>query len=220
MSRIPNRAVYKDRSTMSWPRHIDAPIERVWEAITQKERLDRWMQGLEAPQMELRLGGRHFWWTGTGTVDGFEPLRVIRLRHGDGFPFMRYELQPDGQGTSYTFTDRMNRGERAPNTNWEETEAGLRQSQDDPIATLSPGGPGTHWVGVAAGWHSFVDALEAYIAGDAQGRGDLEGLCKEHGEWRGFLGHDRLCELYHQWFADFWGEGGEGWDLPDPDEGS
>ena len=213
MSEIANVGVHQDRSTMSWPRRIDAHVEKVWEAITLKEHLDRWMAGLEAPQMELRLGGRHFWWTGDGTVDEFEPLRVIRLGHGDGFPFMRYEVAPDGYGTLFAFTDRMNRGERAPKSDWEQTENGWRQSPDDPIAIRSPGGPGTHWVGVAAGWHSFVDSLEAYIGGDADGRDDLERLCKTHGEWRGFVGHDRLCELYDEWFAEFWGEGGEGWNL-------
>lgn len=136
MSEIANVGVHQDRSTMSWPRRIDAPVEKVWEAITLKEHLDRWMAGLEAPQMELRLGGRHFWWTGDGTVDEFEPLRVIRLGHGDGFPFMRYEVAPDGYGTLFAFTDRMNRGERAPKSDWEQTENGWRQSPDDPIAIL------------------------------------------------------------------------------------
>ena len=217
MADFPHVAVYEDRSTMSWSRRIDAPVETVWEAVTQKEHLDRWMAGLEAPQMELRLGGRHFWWTGDGTIDEFELLRVIRQRHGDGFPFMRYEMEPTAGGTRFTFTDRMNRGERAPNTNWEETAEGWRQHLEDPVPTRAPGGPGTHWVGVAAGWHSFVDALQAYIAGQAGGREELERLCKEHGEWHGFVGHDGLCEMYNAWFEDCWGEGGAGWDLPSLD---
>jgi hypothetical protein len=28
-----------------------------------------------------------------------------------------------------------------------------------------PGGPGTHWSGVAAGYHGFVDSLEGHITG-------------------------------------------------------
>ena len=215
MPNFANVGVYQDRSTMLWSRRIDAPVEKVWAAVTLKEHLDRWMAGLESPQMELRLGGRHFWWAGPGTIDEFEPLRVIRLKCGDGFPFMRYELEPDGDATLFTFTDRMNRGERAPGSNWEETEDGWRQSHDDPIGTRSPGGPGTHWVGVAAGWHSFVDALEAYISGNADGREDLQRLCETHGEWRGFVAYDRLCELYDGWFSEFWSEGGEGWILED-----
>jgi len=42
MPDIQNVGTHLARNTMSWRRRIDAPVERVWEAVTQKEHLDRW----------------------------------------------------------------------------------------------------------------------------------------------------------------------------------
>jgi hypothetical protein len=31
------------------------------------------------------------------------------------------------------------------------------------LAVKQPGGPGTHWVGLMAGWHMFMDSLTNYL---------------------------------------------------------
>ena len=46
---------------------------------------------------------------------------------------------------------------------------------------LQPGGPGTLWAGVAAGWHCFADRIEAYLDGLPPDF-DHPGLCRAYAE--------------------------------------
>lgn len=197
MPEMPHAGVFLARNIMSWSRRIDAPVERVWETVTQKEHLDKWY--MKAHQTELWVGGKHDWFRG-GAVDEFEPLRAIRF-HGQGNSWQRFAIVPDGDGTIFTLTDRMGDGAYWEDTEWEETENGWAQRPDERIAVRSPGGRGTHWVGVAAGYHGFVDSLDTYITGNTDG----------------YMSYDRLNELYDAWYAVFWGEGGAGWELKDAD---
>ena len=197
MPELPNVGKHLARNTMSWSRHIAAPVERVWEVVTQKEHLDKWY--MEAVQTELRVGGKHDWCAG-GSVDEYEPMRVIRFM-GTNDSWQRFTVTSDGNGTLFTLTDRMGDGVYWDDTEWEKTEDGWVQLPDERIAVRSPGGRGTHWVGVAAGYHGFVDSRDTYITGNTEGYAD----------------DDALNGLYDAWYAVFWGEGGEGRNLEDAD---
>jgi uncharacterized protein YndB with AHSA1/START domain len=196
---IPNVGVHLARNTMSWTRTIDAPVERVWQVVTQKEHLDEWY--MPAQQVELRLGGKHDWFQAGGVVDEYEPPRVIRFYEPMRRSWQGFSVEPDGGGVLFTLTDRMGDGVYWDDTEWEETEKGWVQLPDERIAVRSPGGRGTHWVGVAAGYHGFVDSLDTYLTGATDG----------------YLSGDRLSELYDAWYAVFWGESGNGWALQDAD---
>ncbi|MEO2005364.1 MAG: SRPBCC domain-containing protein [Candidatus Poribacteria bacterium] len=198
MPELPNVGKHLARNTMSWSRHIDAPVERVWEVVTRKEHLDEWF--MPTQQTELRLGGRHWWFDG-GVVDEFEAGRVIRFYEEANGSWTRFAVAPDGDGALFTLTERMGDGVYWDDTEWEETEDGWVQLHDDRIAVRSPGGRGTHWVGVAAGYHGFVDSLDTYITGKPDG----------------YVDYDALNVLYDEWYAVLWGEGGEGWNLKDAD---
>ncbi|MBT3270918.1 hypothetical protein HN371_27500 [Candidatus Poribacteria bacterium] len=199
MPDIPNVGVHLARNTMSWSRRIDAPVERVWEAVTRKEHLDEWY--MAAQQTELRLGGKHDWFQDGGVVDEYEPLRAIRFYAPKNRSWQRFSVEPDGGSSVFTLTDRIGDGSYWPDTEWEETEGGWVQLPEERVAVRSPGGRGTHWVGIAAGYHGFVDSLDTYITGNTDG----------------YASYERLNELYDAWYTTFWGEGGDGWSLKDAD---
>jgi uncharacterized protein YndB with AHSA1/START domain len=48
---------------MLWMRKLDAPIERVWEAVSTKEGLSKWWMRGSPNEIDLRAGGvfQHHW---------------------------------------------------------------------------------------------------------------------------------------------------------------
>jgi uncharacterized protein YndB with AHSA1/START domain len=196
VSGIPNVGVFLARNTIAWTRQIDAPATRAWDAITLKEHLDEWY--MVEDQTEFRLGGKHTWWQG-GTVDEFELMRGFRLSMPSVNAWQRWAVEPVGDGALFTFTDRL--GDdfsfRPKEEAWEETENGWRQLPGQPVDQRQQGGLGTHWVGFAAGYHSFVDALDTHLTGKSNG----------------YESHERLCVLYDAWYDVFWSKGGRGADL-------
>src|SRR4051794_4605521 len=96
----------------SFERHLSQPVERVWKALTDPSELTKWIAGDKA-EMELRVGGR-VWFSGHGgiesTVVDLEPERAIeygwRTSEWEG-GLIRWEIEPDGDGTKLTFTHRM-----------------------------------------------------------------------------------------------------------------
>ena len=159
MPDIPNVGVHLARNTISWSRRIDAPVDRVWEATTKKKHLDEWYMAED--QTEFWLGGKHTWWQG-GTVDEFELMRGFRLSMPSVNAWQRWAVESHRDGTLFTFADRL--GDdfsfRPKEEAWEETRDGWRQLPGQPVDQRQPGGLGTHWVGFAAGYHCFVDALD------------------------------------------------------------
>ena len=88
-----------------------------------------------------------------------------------------FHVAPNRDGTQLELIYRMADGARVPE----------RIARDEPFGARQPGGPGTHWVGVAAGWHSFVDALEAHVS-DAAPRLAYKDLASRY---------DELLRAYH-----------------------
>jgi uncharacterized protein YndB with AHSA1/START domain len=100
-----------DRQLIRFERRLHHPVERVWRALTEPDEIAAW---LALAELELTEGGRVvLTWQNTdpegntavarGTVSALEPPRVLELDtdiHGR----LRWELEPDGDGTVLTFT--------------------------------------------------------------------------------------------------------------------
>jgi uncharacterized protein YndB with AHSA1/START domain len=132
-----------DRCGVRFERRYDATPDEIWSALTEPERLGRWLA--DVAELELRVGGRFLlrWTDGDGTqeTDGtilaLEPGRLLELNWtypGEPDSVARFELEPDGDGTILVLDHR-----------------GL------PPAAIA---------GYGAGWHSHLDSLEAHLAGD------------------------------------------------------
>jgi uncharacterized protein YndB with AHSA1/START domain len=92
---------------------FDTDIDDLWSAITEPERLVRWLGDVEG---DLRVGGefraRFFasGWEGTGRVEACEPPRRLKLqtRHQgqEGEHFMEATLSADGGQTVLVWEER------------------------------------------------------------------------------------------------------------------
>jgi len=152
-----NAGRFIDPHTMVWTRLLDAPVARVWEAVSTKQGLDAWW--LCPVEIDLRPGGKfsHHW---EDTIaDLKEPEFIDFGRDPSGGAFMRFELRAEGGGTIFSFIDTWGKDAVVvPENSQLPASAGA-------IDTVQPGGPGTPWSGVAGGWHNTIDHLEAYISG-------------------------------------------------------
>jgi uncharacterized protein YndB with AHSA1/START domain len=113
---------------LRFQRRFDHPVERVWAALTEPEKLKTWLAEAE---IDLREGGSVVlrWQnrrqaeevmrregidpeeegnTGIlhGTITELDPPRLLEWE-GDIHGTLRWELQPDGEGTVLTFTSTM-----------------------------------------------------------------------------------------------------------------
>lgn len=132
-----------DRSGVRFERRYDAQPAELWSALTEPERLGRWLA--HVLELDLREGGRFLLrWdeSGTeetdGTILALEPGRLLELRWtypGEPDSVARFELRPDGDGTVLVLDHRG----------------------------LPPSAIG----GYGAGWHSHLDSLEAHLTGGA-----------------------------------------------------
>lgn len=103
-------ARFVDRDTMVYDRVYPHPPELVWVAVSTGEQLNVWM--LPESRVERRLGGAcAFGWGGSadapgaasGTVTVFDPPGAVQYTFDDG-SFMRFDLEPAGDGTRLRFT--------------------------------------------------------------------------------------------------------------------
>lgn len=144
-----------DRCGVRFERRYDASPDELWSALTEPERLGRWLA--DVAELELRVGGRFLlqWQEGDGTqeTDGtilaFEPGRLLELNWtypGEPDSVARFELRPDGEGTILVLDHRG----------------------------LPPGAI----AGYGAGWHSHLDSLAAHLSG---GRADWSARFRELG---------------------------------------
>ena len=99
------------KQVIRFERRLDHPVERVWRALTDPDELAAW---LALAELELVEGGRVvLTWQNTdtegntavarGTVSALDPPRLLELDtdiHGR----LRWELEPNGDGTALTFT--------------------------------------------------------------------------------------------------------------------
>jgi uncharacterized protein YndB with AHSA1/START domain len=128
-------------ATVRFERRLSAPIERVWTAITDPGELAAW---LAATSLDLEVGGRveHIFDPAdpggrvTGTILRVEPMTVLE-----------YEWRFPGEPDSILRYDLVADG-------------------DTTVMTLTHRLLGTNQAsGYSAGWHAYMDALEAVLAG-------------------------------------------------------
>jgi uncharacterized protein YndB with AHSA1/START domain len=100
-----------DHIDVRFERRYPRPVETVWSALTQPERLADWMG---ASHVEPRVGGRFDMMVDgphpmTGRVRVFDPPRVLELSWSNTHApdsVIRYELTPDAGGTRLVFTHK------------------------------------------------------------------------------------------------------------------
>jgi uncharacterized protein YndB with AHSA1/START domain len=128
-----------DSYVLRFERHLDHPIETVWEAIATPEGIRGW---LGSAQVELAEGGNvrlQFDKTVGNVIEGrvttVNPPRLLEYTFGQDDSVLRWELRPDGHdATTLVLTHRL-------------------PSADHQAETL-------------AGWHTLLDLIPAAIAGD------------------------------------------------------
>jgi len=132
------------RSHLRFERHIPQPVDDVWAALTEPDRLREWLAS--ADEWDLRVGGRVVLrWLNSddegnvaiarGTVSAIDPPRLLEL-DTDIHGVLRWELTPAGDdATALTFTSTLELPEEFKTK-------------------------------VMAGWHVHLDFLEDALAGD------------------------------------------------------
>jgi uncharacterized protein YndB with AHSA1/START domain len=118
-------------------RRYPHPIEKVWRAVTTPEHLGQWFPS--PVEIELRAGGAMRFGafdgpSATGTIERLEAPRLLAFRWGSDR--LTFELQPDGDGTTFALThvfdDRYGAASFA--TGWEICLSGLRSVlADEPL---------------------------------------------------------------------------------------
>jgi len=175
---LANAGYLVDTHAMCWVRNLQSPLDEAWRAVSTLEGLQKWwiVPGC-TKTFELKPGGvfAHHW---TNEVQRFQEAEYIDFR---AYPFslagtggMRFELTPLGaEITRFSFLDTW-----AP-------DAQPGQGPAEQIA--QPGGAGTPWSGVAAGWHRMIDQLETVL-----------------GRAGGFPSYDQLCTFYARHLTDLY----------------
>lgn len=95
-----------DGGVIRFERHLAFPVEEVWDAITNPERLGQWWLPFDADiTVDLREGGEMVF-AGRGDVDFEMRMTVLRVEaptllehtHADPAETMRWELEPEDGG--------------------------------------------------------------------------------------------------------------------------
>ena len=147
--------VLVDDNTVVFRRQLSVSREDAWPFISQPQYLAKWHIPTE---WDFREGGRfEFKNAWQGYIEVLRPGWLIKFK-ADAGGFTSFEFAVSEYMTEFVLTDYMGPEVVVP-------EHVL--SESDSIAGQQPGGPGTHWHGVLAGWHCGIDALQALLAGSA-----------------------------------------------------
>ncbi|MEM7033074.1 MAG: SRPBCC domain-containing protein [Chloroflexota bacterium] len=175
-SAIPNQAIFVDKHTILFHRHLHVDQSRLWSAISTKHELDQWFMPTE---LDLRNDGNYSFEGGwDGWISDLNPPHHLQF-NSSPTSFTRFEIEVRSEGVLLSLIDRLQVDVTPPKAT-EEDEDGIMYNQ--------PGGPGTHWTGVIAGWHCFVDALEDYLAGQ-EGEDLYDQRC---------MAYNNFLEEYHR----------------------
>ena len=156
MSAIENIAHMLAKDTLVWEREFDIDQETLWNAIATREGLSHWFM---PTKFGIEPGGPFSFEGGwDGTITRIEPPGLIQFnpQADSEDAWLRFKIEATSSGSLFKLTDRMG-----------STVDPLKIFSDDTPEFLiyQPGGIGTHWSGVAAGYHGFVNALETHITG-------------------------------------------------------
>ena len=150
---------------LRFERELNHPIEKVWAALTQPERIADWL--CHSGQIDLRPGGRVFLTEdGTkawieSTVTEVDPPRVLAYAmtgpdwEGYDGGTLRWELEPSGAGTRLILSHEF-----PPMSEAEQRELRERLELPEGWAQLSS---------TLAGWHTILDRLPPALDGAKQG---------------------------------------------------
>lgn len=157
-----------DKHTVFFERIFPVSVEQLWQAVATREGLGHWFM---PTAYEIEENGRFaFEDAWQGTVTQLEPFRVIEFTPQDtAAAYLRFEISQTGSGVLFRLIDRME----------PEKEAAAVIPEAAPDMIYQPGGPGTPWSGLVAGYHSFIDALAEYLLGELP-QDDYELLCKKY----------------------------------------
>lgn len=139
------------RVTFRYERRLRHPVDTVWRAITDPERIMRWTGS--RPEIELRVGGAYVTYHGTGDrvvdrVVRLEPPRLFEHTfwvHVNPSALVTWELAPFEDGCRLTLTHSLDLADVR-------TAAATVAVGDDFRIILSRNG---------AGWHRLLDKLGA-----------------------------------------------------------
>jgi uncharacterized protein YndB with AHSA1/START domain len=164
---LANVGEFHSDNKMVWARRISTQPERLWDAIATKDGLSRWFM---PTSYEIKKNGRFSFEGGwDGTVSELKPFQCIQFdADGGSGAFLRFEMEAGDGVHTFALIDRM--GDGVEVNRWLDAP---------PHRRYQPGGPGTHWSGVAAGYHAFVDALEDHLSGSTVSS-DYDELCKAY----------------------------------------
>ena len=157
MSVTDNQHTIVDQETFSVRRtiHIEAPVEKVWAAITQPEQVSRWFGRLELNGTSTGASGTITWPERAPIpirIEDIASSRMIAYRWGndDAAPVTDEKLD-DAHSTVFTFTLEP----LADGTRLTVVEAGF-ETLSDPLADLE-----SH----RGGWDAELDKLSALLTG-------------------------------------------------------
>lgn len=142
----------RDSNTVRFTRTLEASLQHAWHLITNQEHLSAWMF---ETKLELKVGGTFEFPTWKGTISRLDDLRCIRFTAEAG-GYSQFEIaRAEDNKTTAKITDYLPDGMLVPDH--------LTQGSDI-FGMTQHGGPGTHWAGLLAGWHTGSDSLEAYAS--------------------------------------------------------
>jgi uncharacterized protein YndB with AHSA1/START domain len=168
MDDLENAAQLVGRRTVVFRRCLPVTPERLWTAISTRSGLSHWF--MPTPY-EVVPGGRFSFKGGwEGVITEVHALQRIQFTpDGTEDAFLRFEVSAAECGSVFKLIDRMAR----------ELDAAVTLPDAAQDTVYQPGGPGTHWSGILAGYHHGVDALEGYLTGSAPAH-DYEQLCEQY----------------------------------------
>ena len=138
---------FLDRNKVLFKCHYQVPKERLWNAISKTEELNQWFMKTE---WDFREGGKFTFEGGwEGWIEKLNEFEFVQF-NSSAKSFTRFDLKPAENGTELHLTDQIPLDLVAP--------------PDKNIHNIQPGGQGTHWVGLLAGWDDFLLALESHLA--------------------------------------------------------
>ena len=115
--------------------------------------------------LELQIDGKYEFKDGwSGWIGDFREHQFIQFNSSNE-SFTRFELKPGPKVTELHLIDRLPPDITAPS--------------DNHLQNRQPGGKGTHWVGLLAGWHDFLNGLKSHL-GQEKIEDNYETLCAQY----------------------------------------
>lgn len=148
-----NAAVITQRGTIEFQRTLPIGIDQAWNWVQDRDRFASWFLPIE---WEFRQGGTFQivpvpdW---VGTIGDLTPPHRIRLDSKDGSVLCQFSRLRSDQ-TRYQLIEHIRPDMPVPQNVIERFSTS---------ACFQPGGLGTHWVGILAGWHTGTDTFEKLV---------------------------------------------------------